>query len=81
MDIIVITQESLEVFIDKAINKALKANMPKEPEKLYTINQVAKKLGLAHSTIKKKVTAGIIKTTVDGHIPESAINEYLGRPP
>ncbi|MEI6060506.1 MAG: hypothetical protein WCR72_07335 [Bacteroidota bacterium] len=46
-------------------------------ETLWTINQVAKRLGKAHATIKKLVLTGIIKTTIDGLITEAAINEYL----
>lgn len=46
-------------------------------ETLWTINQVAKRLGKAHATIKKLVRTGYIKTTKDGLISEAAINEYL----
>lgn len=49
----------------------------KEFEKLYSINEVRLRLGKAHSTIKKLVKAGYIKTTKDGLISEAAINEYL----
>ena len=49
----------------------------KEFEKLYNINQVAKRLGKAHTTIKKLIQAGYIKTTASGLISEAAINEYL----
>jgi hypothetical protein len=44
---------------------------------LYTINQVAKRLGKAHLTIKKLVQAGYIRTTASGLITEEAINDYL----
>lgn len=46
-------------------------------ETLWTINQIAKRLGKAHATIKKLVLNGIIKTTKDGLISEAALNEYL----
>ena len=76
-DIILTTKQELEqtirtVLIDYDNEKALKL-----PTKLYTINQVAKMLGKAHATIKKLVTNGTIKSTKDGLITESAINEYL----
>lgn len=48
-------------------------------EKLYYINQVAKMLGKSHTTIKKACLAGLIRTTTDGLIPESAIEDYLNR--
>jgi len=46
-------------------------------DKLYTINEVRKRLGKAHATIKKLVAKGLIKTTIDGLISEQSINEYL----
>jgi hypothetical protein len=46
-------------------------------DKLYNVNQIAKRLGKAHATIKKLIAKGIIKTTIDGLISEAAINEYL----
>ena len=46
-------------------------------ETLWTINQIAKRLGKAHATIKKLVEKGIIKTTKNGLISEAAVNEYL----
>lgn len=49
----------------------------KEHEKLYNINQVAKRLGKAHTTIKKLVMAGYIESTASGLITEAAINKYL----
>lgn len=45
--------------------------------KLYSINEVRKRLGKAHHTVKKLVIAGYIKTTKDGLISEASINEYL----
>jgi len=78
-DIILTTKRELEqtirtVLIDYDNEKALK-----QPTKLYTINQVAKMLGKAHATIKKLVISETIKSTKDGLITESAINEYLGQ--
>lgn len=68
----------LESVIEKVENK--KADREKEKvqsEKLFTINQVARRLGRAHATIKKLVTEGILKSTPDGLISEKSINEYL----
>jgi hypothetical protein len=78
-DIILTTKQELEqtikaVLIDYDNEKALK-----QPTKLYTINQVSKMLGKAHATIKKLVISETIKSTKDGLITESAINEYLGQ--
>ncbi|MBW6491479.1 MAG: helix-turn-helix domain-containing protein [Lentimicrobium sp.] len=48
-----------------------------EGQKTYSINGVAKRLNMAHNTIKKYVLAGVIKSTSSGRITEQAINEYL----
>ena len=48
-----------------------------QADNLYTINEVRKRLGKAHATIKKLIAKGLIKTTKDGLISEAAINEYL----
>ena len=47
--------------------------------KLYSINQVAKKLHRSFATIKKHAQSGLIKTTKSGLITEAAINDYLNR--
>ncbi len=46
-------------------------------DRLYTVNEVRKRLGKAHATIKKLVAKGMLKTTVDGLITEASINQYL----
>jgi len=47
-------------------------------EKSYTINQVAKRLGRSHATIKRLVEDGIFKTTSDQRrIMATSINDYL----
>ena len=47
-------------------------------EKTLSINQVAKRLGRAHSTIKDMIKAAILKTTSDEkRIKETSLNEYL----
>lgn len=49
----------------------------KQSDRLYTINEVRKRLGKAHSTIKKLILSGYIKTTKNGLISEAALNDYL----
>lgn len=47
-------------------------------DKTLSINQVAKRLGRAHSTIKDMIEAGTLKTTSDGkRIKETSLNDYL----
>lgn len=81
MEIIVTTRKDLEDIIETVLERREARHRKTEPEKLYTINQVAKKLGLSHSTVKRKVTAGIIQVTADSLISEGALNEYLANPP
>lgn len=46
-------------------------------ERLYSVRQVAKMLGMARATIKRKVEAGYIRTTKDGLISESSLADYI----
>ena len=45
--------------------------------KCHTINAVAKRLGKNHSTVKKWVKSGLIKSTGSGLITEQAVTDYL----
>jgi excisionase family DNA binding protein len=46
--------------------------------KTLSINKTSKILGVSHTTVKKLVKNGILKTTADERrIPERAIDEYL----
>lgn len=70
--------------LDSAIKTAVKTairelEMEKsnQVDKLYTINQLAKMWKKNHSTVKKMVLAGILKTTANGLVSESSVKEYL----
>lgn len=70
--------------LKEALKDALKEHQKEiekktEADKLFTINAVARRIGKAHATVKKMIKKGLLKTTPDGLIPLSAINEYLGR--
>ena len=78
-EIILTTKQELANTIKSILVEYDEEKIAKEPGKVFTINQVAKMLGKAHATIKKLVVKGTIKSTVDGLIPEKAINEYLGQ--
>ncbi len=45
--------------------------------KSLTIHQVSKILGRANATIKKYVETGVLKTTLDGRIPETELERFL----
>ena len=67
--------------IEKAIQRQFERWEQEERQrrgvKCYTINAIAKRLGKNHSTIKKMVKSGLIKSTKSGLITEQGINEYL----
>lgn len=78
-NIIITTEEELGAMLRDVLVSYDNEKEAKQPPKIYTINEVAKKLGKAHATIKKYVQLGIIQSTKNGLIPEDAINEYLNR--
>jgi hypothetical protein len=83
-NVVLIDKSDLETAVKTAVKSAIielneEQKKQAEGEKLYTINQVRKRLGKAHATIKKLIRLGYLKTTKDGLIPEASINEYLQR--
>ncbi len=78
-EIIVITREELKHDLRNVIINIEKERKSISLPRVLSINQVAKLLGRSHHTISKLVLKGIIKTTADGQITESALNEYLHR--
>lgn len=77
MNIIITTKEDLSEVIRTALKDFEKEKESKQDIRLYSINQVAKMLHLAHKTIKNAAEKGLIHTTVDGRIPAYAVEEYL----
>ena len=78
MDTIILTTKAeLKKEILSALNEFEVIKKKNQPPKLYSINQVAKQLGKAHTTIKKLVQAGVIRSTKSGLVTEDAIEEYL----
>jgi hypothetical protein len=70
---------NLQNLIEEAVENGLKKVRQEEwqSEKLYTINEVAKRLGKAHRTIKHWTATGALKTTPTGLISEKALQDYL----
>jgi IS30 family transposase len=78
MNTIIITNpDELQSIVKNALLEYDRDRIKETSVKLFTINQVAKKLGKAHATIKKLARSGLIKSTKDGLITEQAINDYL----
>jgi hypothetical protein len=74
--IIVITPAELETLIHDAIESAF-ASRELKNETTYTINQVAHILHRSHKKITALTNAGAFKTTLDGKILQSSLNQYL----
>lgn len=78
-EIVILTKAELKELIKSAYLEVEKEKELERPTKLYTINEVAKRLGRAHETINKLVKSGVIRSTKDGLITKSAINDYLNQ--
>ncbi len=75
--LIVISKSEFKKELFSVLEEFDREKESKIPPKLFTINQVAKMFGKAHGTIKRMVEAGVLRSTLDGLIPEDALNEYL----
>jgi hypothetical protein len=77
--ILLVQGEELANLIAEAVEKGLSKFNGIQPnsDKLYTINQVAKRFGKAHRTIKNLVKSGAIQATKSGQISEYALQAYL----
>ncbi len=71
-----LTPEQFQSLVKDALKDFGLRPTPVEKQ-VFTINAVAKRLGMAHNTVKKLCRNGIIKTTKCGRIPEDALSEYL----
>jgi len=77
-EIIVTTPETIIQIVKTALKEYEKERANKKSEtKLFTINKVAKILGVSHTTVKKLVENETIKTTPDNKITEKELNNYL----
>lgn len=81
-NLVVIPEDRLDSKIKEAVTEAVKTSFSehdreKNKDRLFTINQIAKRLHKSHATIKKLCAKGMIRTTKSGLIPESAIEDYL----
>ena len=82
--VLIIDETRLESILDSVIDRRLRAVLAEgrtaiSSQKLYSINAVAKRLGKAHSTIKKYALEGRIAIASNGQISEEAINKFLSQ--
>ena len=67
----------IKAAVAEEIKKQFQTQKQQTGEQLFYIAQVAKKLNRSHATIKKLVASGVIRSTKNGMISESAIEEFL----
>ncbi len=72
-----VTLEDIRSVIAEELRLHLKEQKQNEFEKLYYIAQVSRLLRKSHKTVKNMVLSGVIRSTKNGMIPESAIEEFL----
>nr|NQU93507.1 hypothetical protein [Bacteroidota bacterium] len=79
--VILTTQNELAEIVIIGAQKALAEYEAEKAHKSncrrLTINQVAKRLHRAHTTIKKYVDRGLITVTADGRVLESELIRFL----
>ena len=77
MKLIVLSVDDLKKEFTEMKEEMIAFLHEKQEIRLYTINQVAKKLGMSHSTVKKLVQSGAIASTRNDRITEDSINDFL----
>lgn len=77
MELIVLSADDLKKEFNEMKREMIAHLDEKKELHLFTINQVAKKLGMSHSTVKKLVRSGALKATRNDRITEDAINDFL----
>lgn len=75
--ILITSKKELAQTLREVLEEKEHENLMKSKTRSFTINQVAKNLGRAHTTIKRFVETGILKTTLDGRIPETELERFL----
>jgi excisionase family DNA binding protein len=70
---------AIKTLIKEALTEHRVTQVDTDNIKLYSVNEVAKKLKMAHRTISKLVKNGTIRATKDGRVTQDSLNEYLGK--
>ncbi len=78
--ILQLSEDKLKELINSSIVDALNKHETDTSNKtVLNKNQVAKMLKKHPSTITGMCHRGLLKTTIDGRIPLTSVNEYLGK--
>ena len=75
-----LTPEELINLVEQGVLRAQQKALIKESTiRTYSINKAAKVLGRSHTTVKRLIVEGKIKTSANGQRrSEQALNNYLG---
>lgn len=75
--VIITTDKKLEDVIYDVMTRIEKERSEKQLPVTVTINQAAKKINRSHVTVSRMIKKGLIKTTPDGRIIESELNQFF----
>lgn len=79
--IAIISKEEIRTIIKETLKSSLieldEEKKILEDDRLFTINQVAKKLHRNHSTVKRLIKDGYIEPSLDGKITGAALRKFL----
>jgi hypothetical protein len=75
--VLIYSIQDIKTALKEAIREVEEEKAKTAIEPLYTINQVRLKTGKAHATIRKLVREGMIRSTRNGLIPKSALEEFI----
>ncbi len=72
--LVITTKKDLEDALNEMLNRR---DAQTKNFESHTINKVAKRTGRAHTTIKRFVESGLLKTTSDGRILETEVKRFF----
>jgi hypothetical protein len=75
--IVIIPEERMKEIIKAAIIEVEKDRLNATNDATYSVAAVAKRLKMAHATVKKLIREDFLDITKNGRIPERSINKFL----
>jgi len=77
--ILITSKKELAETLREVLDEKEREHLMKAKTQSFTVNQIAKKLGRAHTTIKRFVESGKLKATLDGRILETELERFLNQ--
>ena len=75
--IVVLKTEDLKEIVKEAILEVERERVSSQSDATYSVAAVAKRLKMAHATVKKLIRENYLEITTNGRITERSIHEYL----